>query len=399
MRGDLETLYDAHAHRLYAHCWSLLGDQGAADVVRDAFAEAVRCPPQGETVLWLHRLVRSVGAKRGAFARHGRPLFTRAGDDPLMRAAEALPADHRESLLLWAGEWLDIRDLARVFRVSPDGVRDLLHAARTLLERRVLDALMRGGATPSPHLDVIEAFEKGRLPNLLARRAPGLAPAELRNVVLRDGALHEGPRVERAPQGPLVVIGSEDDVTGDDRDQSRRRWAAVKGAGAVAGVAASVATGLVLTWPSAEGGNASALAPTQNNNGQAPSPAGSTTDDGASPDQTGTDRTADDGAGGQDAPDTPTPSPTNQERSPVATSPQATDSGGGATESPSSDESDGGASSGAKTPSPSGGTTAPQDNSSGDDDSDGSPSRNGPIDLVTGLLGSLTDPLSGGSGG
>ncbi|TDD73281.1 RNA polymerase sigma factor, partial [Actinomadura darangshiensis] len=207
MRGDLETLYDAHAHRLYAHGWSLLGDHGAAGALNDTLTEAVRNPPSGETVLWLHRLTRNVCSRRGAFK--GRPAFAEAATDPLLDAAGALPPEHREALLLSAGEWLGIRDISRVLGVSPGAVRELLHDARTALERLVLDALMRGAADPAKHMDVIAAFEKGRLPHLLARRAPAGAPAPLRDQVLA-AADEERDEIGRAPaatSGVLVVIG------------------------------------------------------------------------------------------------------------------------------------------------------------------------------------------------
>ncbi|TDB86927.1 hypothetical protein E1264_16380, partial [Actinomadura sp. KC216] len=191
MRGDLENLYDAHAHRLYAHCWSLTGDQGASEALKDTLNEAVaQPPPPGETVLWLHHLARRVCADRGAFSSHSRPVFTGADTDPLLSAARNLPADNREALLLSAGEWLAIRDIAGVLRISADAVRERLHEARTALERVVLDALMRRTADPADHMDVIEAFEKGRLPNLLARRAPAFAPAHLRAELLGEDEDH-----------------------------------------------------------------------------------------------------------------------------------------------------------------------------------------------------------------
>ncbi|WP_165969447.1 sigma factor-like helix-turn-helix DNA-binding protein, partial [Actinomadura sp. KC06] len=223
MRGDLENLYDAHAHRLYAHCWSLTGDQGAPEALKDTLNEAVQQhPPPGETVLWLHHLARRVCADRGAFSPHSRPVFADAETDPLLAAARNLPADHREALLLSAGEWLAVRDIASVLRVSTEAVRERLHEARTALERVVLDALMRRTADPAKHMDVIEAFEKGRLPNLLARRAPAFAPAPLRDHVLGndvpDDEVHEElghapsvpvpPAVPPDPTRPLVVIGS-----------------------------------------------------------------------------------------------------------------------------------------------------------------------------------------------
>ncbi|NVI86416.1 sigma-70 family RNA polymerase sigma factor, partial [Actinomadura sp. BRA 177] len=184
MRGDLGSLYDAHADRLYAYCWSLVGDQLAAAALGDTFSAAVHQPPRGDRVLWLYSLSRTACAERGAFTGElsagGRTLFADA--DPLLRVAAGLRSDHREVLLLWAGEWLEPHDIARVLGIAPDTVAQLLGAARTRLERAVLDILMRG--TVQPQLDMIAAFEKGRLPQLLARRAPAHAPGWLRDRVL-----------------------------------------------------------------------------------------------------------------------------------------------------------------------------------------------------------------------
>ncbi|TYB46274.1 RNA polymerase sigma factor [Actinomadura chibensis] len=257
MHGDLEALYDAHAHRLYAHCWSLVGDRGAADALRDTLTEAVRQTPQGELVLFLHHLARTVCSERGAFSRHGHALFAPADTDPLLNAAGRMPAQQREALLLAAGEWLDVRDIARVVGIAPGAVRERLHEARTGLERLVLDALMRGAADPAEHMDVIAAFEQGRLPHLLARRAPGLAPAPLRDHVLGADDEYDVIGDEPVTPGrPLVVIGAD----GADRGRSRRRKA-LKGVGGVAGVAATVAVGLLMTWPSADEGTVNALGP------------------------------------------------------------------------------------------------------------------------------------------
>ena len=86
MRGDMETLYDSHSDRLYAHCWSLVGDQGAANAVRDTFGEAARYQRRGDTVLWLHHIARFVCTERGAFGRRVRPVFA-AADAPLRARA------------------------------------------------------------------------------------------------------------------------------------------------------------------------------------------------------------------------------------------------------------------------------------------------------------------------
>lgn len=213
MRGDLDSLYDAHADRLYAYCWSLVGDRHAATAVGDTFSAAVHQPPRGDSVLWLYSLARTTCAERGAFTGElggptvdgrGGPLF--AGSDPLLRAAAALRSDHREVLLLWAGEWLEPHDIARVLGVAPDTVAQLLNAARTRLERAVLDILMRG--TAQPRLDLITAFEKGRLPRLLAGTAPSRAPRWLRAQVLAAcEAEATRPLPSVSAPSPLVVIG------------------------------------------------------------------------------------------------------------------------------------------------------------------------------------------------
>ncbi|HEU5029333.1 MAG TPA: hypothetical protein VFV01_30795 [Spirillospora sp.] len=256
MRGDLGSLYDAHAARLYAYCWSLVGDQLAAAAVGDTFAAAVHQPPRGDSVLWLYSLSRSACAERGAFGTMpgGLPF---ADPDPLVRAAGSLRADHREVLLLWAGEWLETRDIARVLGLAPDTVVQLLNAARSRLERAVLDTLMRGSA--GPQLELIAAFEKGRLPQLLAKRAPAQAPGWLRDQVLAAcEAEADRPLPSVAAPSPLVVIGD------DGRKPRERRGVWSKGLGAVAGVAASAAAviGLLASWPTAKGGGAASLVPT-----------------------------------------------------------------------------------------------------------------------------------------
>ncbi|TDC84147.1 hypothetical protein [Actinomadura sp. 7K507] len=280
MRGDMGSLYDAHADRLYAYCWSLVGDQLAAAAVGDAFTAAVHQPPRGDSVLWLYSLARSACAERGAFtgSLDGRGGLLFADSDPLLRAAGSLRSDHREVLLLWASEWLEPHDIARVLGIAPDTVVQLLNAARTRLERSVLDILMRG-TTEARH-DLITAFEKKRLPRLLASRAPARAPGWLRDQVL---TACEEESVQRLPSvvspSPLVVIGSDRPRPGRaGRDGGRPRrglsGGLQKGLGAAAGVAASAAAviGLLATWPSAKGGDAGAtsLVPSASNGQTSP---------------------------------------------------------------------------------------------------------------------------------
>lgn len=253
MRG--EALYDAHAARLYAYCWSLVGDEAAA-AVADTFASAVQHPPRGDTVLWMYALARHACVDRGALDR----AFGMSGDaDPLLRAASTLRADHREVLFLYAGEWLEINDIARVLGIAPDTVRQLMGVARTRLERAVLDTLMRRPGETSPHhMDVIAAFEKGTLPKLLARRAPVRPPEWLRDQVLTAVEGEQArPMTSLIAPNPVVVIGSEVTKTSSGRRK-------LKGFGAVSAMAASAAAaiGLIVAWQPIKGGNAASLVPT-----------------------------------------------------------------------------------------------------------------------------------------
>ncbi|WP_433327117.1 RNA polymerase sigma factor [Spirillospora sp. CA-294931] len=259
MRADPGRLYDSHAARLYAHCWSLVGDAMAAAALKDAFVAAVQHPPRGDRVLWLYALSRSACAELGAFTGELTPAFD--PDDPLVQAAAELRPDHREALLLAAGEWLNVPDIARVLGIAPDTVRQLLHLARTRLERAVLDLLMRSLDEAGTHADVITAFEKGRLPQLLARRGPDQAPAWLRERVLAaceaEAVL---PLTGRIAPNPLVVIGS--DVAAHSHRGERKRG---KGVGATAGLAAAAAAAVgLLAWPSTKGSGFGALLPSAN---------------------------------------------------------------------------------------------------------------------------------------
>ncbi|MFC4906047.1 sigma factor-like helix-turn-helix DNA-binding protein [Actinomadura gamaensis] len=269
MGGDPGSLYNAHAERLYAHGWSLLGDDAAA-AVHDAFVSAVRHPPRGDVVLWMYALSRTAAESRGAFSR---PWHVAAAEtDPLLRAAAALRAEQREALLLEAGEWLEIPDIAHVLGLAPDTVRQLLHSARARLERGVLDALMRG-ETGAGAAEVIAAFEKGTLPRLLARRAPAGPPGTLRERVL-DAYEREvdEPSPTATSPSPLVVIGpaalgapaagtaayrAAAHRASSGRRRSRRTF------GAVAGIAASAAAavGMLASWTASRGGDGGTIVP------------------------------------------------------------------------------------------------------------------------------------------
>jgi DNA-directed RNA polymerase specialized sigma24 family protein len=262
MPGTPEALYDAHATRVYAYCWSLVGDN-ADDALRDTFVAAMQHPPRGDAVLWLYALARSACLGRGALDRAFAPdaAMVRAGahPDPLLRAAAGLRADHREVLVLSAGEWLDEPDIATVLGIATDTARQLVQAARTRLERAVLDRLMREPGSPYDS-EIIAAFEKGALPRLLARRAPDRPPAPLRERVLESCAAEiERPLSTMAAPSPLVVIGP---VTTRPTTSRRRR---ARSLGAVAGLAASAAAavGMIAAWAGARGGDGlTALTPT-----------------------------------------------------------------------------------------------------------------------------------------
>ncbi|REE98884.1 RNA polymerase sigma factor [Thermomonospora umbrina] len=262
MPGTPEALYDAHAVRLHTYCWSLVGDgpQGAEAAVRDAFVAAVRHPPRGDAVLWLYALARSACMDHGALDRAFAPASGRHAD-PLLRVAAGLRADHREVLVLSAGEWLNVRDIAAVLDIAADTALQLLQAARTRLEHGVLDLLMREPGSPYAD-EIIAAFEKGDLPRLLARRAPDRPPAELRDEVLAACAAELDRALPSVTvTAPLVVIGSPATGRGA-RDRRRPR-----GLGAVAGLAASAAAaiGMIAAWAGAKGGgenDLTALSPT-----------------------------------------------------------------------------------------------------------------------------------------
>lgn len=398
MHGDLGTLYDAHAHRLYAHCWSLLGDRGAADALRDTLTRAMRSEPRGETVLWLHHLARTVCAERGAFNDRGRPYFAQAAADPLLNAVVHLSPGHREVLLLAAGQWLEVRDIAKVLGTSQASVRQLLHNARTALENFVLDVLIRGNADPGDNMEVIEAFEKGRLPNLLARRAGTWAPAPLREQVLAAADHEDEEAGARDENGQLVVIDTAPEIISSKRARSRRRKAALKGVGGVAGVAATVAAGLVMTWPSGGEGTLSALGPHEGTTRPGPVPSEGATDEpgGTQSPENGRNKTA---------AKPPAPTPTTKERAPVTDDP--TLSGNGSPSGGSGGGSGGGAApsitpeqespSTAPAPPPTSRQkpSSPPPEQSPEPSPSERPSQN-PVKPITDLVGHLTSPILGG---
>jgi DNA-directed RNA polymerase specialized sigma24 family protein len=245
--GDAtETLYDAHAPRLYAYCWSLVGDE-APEALKDTFIAATRLgPARGDELLWLYALARAACLRRDAL---GRVHSDARHADPLRQAAACLRSDHREVLLLSAGLWLKAPDIARLVGVAPDTVGQLIQAARTRLERAVLDALMHRPTTDR-HDDIIAAFEQGRLPTLLARRVPAEPPAGLRADVLtavtRALPAETGPLQVTTPgSAPLVVLDAQRDHKADGT--ARRR---VKGAAEISAIAAAAATaaGLFVAW-------------------------------------------------------------------------------------------------------------------------------------------------------
>jgi DNA-directed RNA polymerase specialized sigma24 family protein len=283
-----QTLYDAHAARLYAYCWSLVGDD-APEALKDTFAAAGRLgDPRGDTLLWLYALARTACLRRGGHD----PAFGRAHDpDPLRRAAGRLRASHREALVLSAGDWLDAPDIARLLGVAIDTVRQLIQTAGAQLERAVLDALMHEPMS-ARHDDVIAAFEKGRLPELLARRAPAQPPALLRAEILPyagppvtparplpDTTPGTAPLPATSPQMPLVVIGAQRTAT-TAHSAGRRSRRIARTAGLAA--AAAAAAGLFAAWPST-GGEPNGLT------AAAPTPTGYSASLTSTPDHLGSD--------------------------------------------------------------------------------------------------------------
>jgi DNA-directed RNA polymerase specialized sigma24 family protein len=242
-------LYDAYAGRLHVYCWSLVGDD-APGALRDAFVTAARQgSPRGDTTLWMYGLARAACVRRGALDH----AFTRIRDtDPLRHAAAGLRADHREVLVLSAGGWLEVPDIARLLEVATDTVTQLIQTARKRLERGVLDVLLPG-PIQTEHEEVIAAFEKGTLDTLLARRAPNSPPAALRADVLAACMAETAPaRVTRsfsAAEGPLVVIGPG---TSNEFSVRRRPGRAFVGAVGLATVAAAAA-GVFATLPATGG--------------------------------------------------------------------------------------------------------------------------------------------------
>ncbi|HEV7931292.1 MAG TPA: RNA polymerase sigma factor [Actinomadura sp.] len=289
-----ETLYDAHAARLHAYCWSLVGDD-APEALKDTFVAVSRLgAPRGDAVPWLYALARAACYRRGAFDH---AFDSRRDSDPLMRAAAHLRAEQREVLVLSAGEWLETPQFARLLGVAPDTVRQMIQVAASQLERAVLDTLIREPMS-TRHDDVIAAFEKGRLPALLAGRAPTRPPALLRAEVLagvcrpvaeplaasgkdteaavagrassedrKAGGSRAGSTA--AASGPLIVIdaGQRTRTTGP---AGRRKKRAVEAAGLAAALAA--AAGVLVAFPSADGqstGDLAALVPGNGGSGHA----------------------------------------------------------------------------------------------------------------------------------
>ncbi|GAA1538703.1 hypothetical protein GCM10009678_21260 [Actinomadura kijaniata] len=330
MRGDAGSLFDAHAARLHAYCWSLLGDAAAASAVTDAYVAATQHPPRGDAVLWMYSLARQACAGRGAFAAQAVPPFGTA--DPLLHAAGTLRADHREALLLEAGEWLEVPDIAHVLGIAPDTTRQLLTVARNRLERAVLDVLMRGGGTT----ELITAFEKGRLPRLLADRAPATAPDWLRERVLAAcaEALSGDPATRPLPAvtspSPLVVIaGGAGPAPRGRPARERPRRGLARGLGAVAGIAASVATAVsvLASWPSAkEGVGVSSVTPGTGGSGTAPVADRTASDGTASP--TTSTRRLGNGRTGDGIPASPPPQSTEAAPPPAPAPPPPPDGSG-----------------------------------------------------------------------
>jgi hypothetical protein len=352
VHGDPDAfaaLYDAHAARLHAYCWSLVGDQ-APVAVRDVFAAAAypggmrgpdmpgRTPEGGLSAVWFYGRARAECLRRGL-------VTVISGRDPLLRAAARLRADQREVLVLAAD--LPLAHIARVLCLPPATTGQLVHAARARFEQAVLDALLADPATAT-HEDIIGAFETGTLGRLLVRRAPA-PPRALRDHVV-------GLAARRMAQ--LVVISPQSKPAPEDEAPKGPRHARVTApaigiaAASVAVIVGAVAAGTAHHETSSAGGGQRALGPTSTGQQQPqPSVGGSLANPGNPGDQT-------------------VPSPADTSPTTSATEPV----GGTSAEAPSPASSD---SSGVDPSSPSASTPDSQSPSSSGDDSDQQGSSSG----------------------
>lgn len=159
--GDLEALdalFGRHHRRLFGFLARLTGDPHAAeDLVQEVFLRLLRFrgryAGEGEFTTWLYRIARNVAAdhharRRDTVTLDAAPEFASDGEAPLDRLAQeerqqrlaailqALPAAHREVLLLRGTEGLPHRELARALGCTEGAARVRLHRALAALKRQ-----------------------------------------------------------------------------------------------------------------------------------------------------------------------------------------------------------------------------------------------------------------------
>lgn len=163
-RGDadaFETLYRAHAGRVYALCLRLTADNSSArELTQDVFVQAWEALPafRGESTLttWLHRIAVNAMRMRARSDRRRSSRIALADDDALdaeaagegattpvdvataidlERAVAALPPGVRRAFVLHDVEGYSHDEIARMTGLAAGTLRAQLHRARQLLIR------------------------------------------------------------------------------------------------------------------------------------------------------------------------------------------------------------------------------------------------------------------------
>lgn len=192
-RGDLDAfdlLIAAHQNKIYTFClWHLRDADDAADAAQDTFIRAFRALSKfrGDCAFgtWLHRIALNVAhdaaRKRGQGARNFSSIDTPDGDDAfdgdrladdsampeethlrherqraVRQALAALPANHRDVLVLFDIEGHSYEDLAAILRLPLGTVKSRLSRARGALRdalgeaRGLFDVAASGESTKNP---------------------------------------------------------------------------------------------------------------------------------------------------------------------------------------------------------------------------------------------------------
>jgi DNA-directed RNA polymerase specialized sigma24 family protein len=183
------VLYDEHAGQLYAYCHIMVGDEEAAEAVRDAFIAAARHPAtvrdDAALPVWLHALARAECVRRGALLRKPAPVT-----DPLRRTLAKLRPEHREALAL--SSVLAPAEVAQVIGVATDTAEMLVRIARRRLEQAAASVL---GTIRDESM--LAALGGGTLHTLVM---DGYTPPDR----LREQILFSCAAAERAPDGALL---------------------------------------------------------------------------------------------------------------------------------------------------------------------------------------------------